>query len=210
MPLAAGSGRDRRRATAARRRGCGRSRRRPRVTPRAAPTAAAGTTSPSVPSLAGPTARRRRGGVGSGCRGDRCDWLGRCRRPAADRCGTRAARPGAVPSASGRGIRSAGRACRRAPPTSRGPSDRRTRLVLDPGERRLVFRHRAEDREPGRRRERARRRIAGHDREPLLVGQRVARQETEVDPRGGDARAVGQRRPPGATPPRSGCGRRPR
>ncbi len=45
---------------------------------------------------------------------------------------------------------------------------------------------------PGRRREGPRRRIAGHDRQPLLVGQRIARQQPEVDPRRGDPRAVRQ------------------
>ena len=47
--------------------------------------------------------------------------------------------------------------------------------VLGP-DRGLVLRHRAEDGQSGRCRECPSRRVAGHDRESLLVGQRVARQ----------------------------------
>ena len=61
-----------------------------------------------------------------------------------------------------------------------------------PRQRRLVLGDRREDRQAGRRGERPRRRIAGHDREPLVVRQRVARQQPEVDPRRRHARAVRQ------------------
>ena len=70
---------------------------------------------------------------------------------------------------------------------------RRPRIVVvRPGRRRLVLGDRGEDRQPGRRSQGACRRIPGHDRQPLVVGQRIARQEPEVDPRRRDARAVRQ------------------
>ena len=54
------------------------------------------------------------------------------------------------------------------------------------------IRRRREDRQPGRRRERPRRRVGGHDRQPLVVDQRLAGEEPEVDPRRRDPRAVRQ------------------
>ena len=87
------------------------------------------------------------------------------------------------------------------PPPTRRPA----RLLAC--RRRLVFGHGREDRQPRRRGERPGRRIARHDRELLVVRQRVARQQPEVDPRGRHARAVrqddrdpGPRRRPGSGP----------
>ena len=61
-----------------------------------------------------------------------------------------------------------------------------------PRQRRLVLGDRREDRQPGRGRQRPRRRVPGDDRQPLVVGHRVAGQQPEVDPRRRDPRAVRQ------------------
>ncbi len=54
----------------------------------------------------------------------------------------------------------------------------------------LVLADRAEDRQPGRRRQCARRRVAGDDRQPSVRDESLAGQEAEVHPRGGDPGAV--------------------
>ena len=73
-----------------------------------------------------------------------------------------------------------------------GGDRRRTRLASLLGEGSLVLGHRREDRQTGRGRQGSCRRIRRHDRQPLVVLHRVARQQSEVDARGGHARAVRQ------------------
>ena len=103
-------------------------------------------------------------------------------------------------------------AWRSAPATAAAAAGagRPARGILQPGERRLVLGHRGEDRQAGRRRQGPGGRVAGHDREPLLVGQRVARQQPEVDPRRRDPRAVRQHDGDPRRRRHHGSGRRPR
>ena len=120
----------------------------------------------------------------------------RCARPGGP------GRPGGCrgPGGSGRSGGTGGRTCRRG---LLGLADgrRRSRRCATVGsattgrggrQRGLVLLDAREDRQAGRGCECPRRRVAGDDRQALLVGQGIAGEQPEVDPRRRDARAVRQ------------------